>query len=580
MGDNHNSTSPGRSGSRKGSPGPKEASARSASASGHARAGRLTPCSISLSLDEASGLVYGQLTPSTQGPVLDLARLRSQLAEAGYGDFYAPDATLEAAVQQANNGRAGELILAERRDARMEWRVGEDRQAAFLTLHPAWGGRTLTREALLEALREQGVVSGCIHARALTHAAEVGHAESLCVARARLPEPGEDARFVSLVVREDQLALAEDEQGRVDLHQLHEFVLVDPGVPLLRRIPATEGKAGMDVLGEVLPSKPGCDQSFDPATDGVEADPDDTNVLCAAIRGHPVFSAHGVRVDPTLRLKAVDLTTGNIEFDGSVEVEGDVASGFVLSATGDVLVRGMVEKADIRAGGNLTVLGGVMGEEVGRRHDGDLRLRTHLTSGGSFSAKFINLAYVNARHDLLVREYALQSRLVAGRDIALGQPMGKGSLIGGSASAGRALVTNVLGSEAGVATEVTAGRPNRRRRLVAQLKEALTLCEHNWQRVCDTLDGIQRGDMATPPADKLRRLYSTRDSLRARRQRILELIDRLVGAWRSAEPGRIEVKKHQHGNLSLNIDGVRHYFNSDQGPSNWIRAGAELVNRP
>ncbi|MAN52697.1 MAG: hypothetical protein CMG77_12695 [Marinimicrobium sp.] len=577
MGDNRKSTSSGAPAPQKGAPAPQEAPAPTGSASADSRASQLTPCAITFSMDEARGLVQGRLEPSTEEQSWDLDRLRVRLAEAGYGEWFAPQATLESAVQQANNGRCGDLVLAERRDARTEWRIAEDRQAAFLTLHPAWGGRRLTREALLKALLTQGVVKTCIHLRALTHAAEAGHAESLCVARARLPQPGEDARFVSLVARDDQLALEEDEQGRVDLHHLHEFVVVDPGTPLLRRIPATQGEPGEDVMGEPLMPTPGRDRSFDALDDSVEPDPEDANVLRAAIRGHPVFSSSGVRVDPTLRLKAVDVSTGNIDFEGSVEVAGDVASGFVLSATGDILIRGMVEKADIRAGGNLTVLGGVMGEEVGRRHDGDLRLRTHLTSGGTLSAKFINLAYVNVRYDLLVREYALQCRLVAGRDIILGQPTGKGSLIGGSASAGRALVANTLGSEAGVATEVSVGRPNRRRRLVGQLKEALTLCEHNWQRVCDTLDCIQRGEMATPPTDKLKRLYATRDSLRARRQRIRGLIDRLVGARQSARPSRVEVKKRQHANLSLNIDGVRRYFNTEHGPSCWHRQGAELV---
>lgn len=580
MGDNHESTSPGAPAPQKGTPAPKEAPANAGSASATPRAKRLTPCSITLLMDENDGLLRGRLALSPEERPWNLARLRSLLAEAGYGEFFAPEATLESAVQQANNGRCGDLVLAERRDARAEWRIAEDRQAAFLTLHPAWGGRPLTREALLEALLAQGVVQACIHLRALTHAAEAGHAESLCVARARLPQPGEDARFVSLVARDDQLALEEDEQGRVDLHHLHEFVVVDPGTPLLRRIPATRGEPGEDVMGEPLAPTPGRDRGFDSLDDSVEPDPEDAKVLRAAIRGHPVFSASGVRVDPTLRLKAVGVATGNIDFEGSVEVAGDVASGFVLNATGDILIRGMVEKADIRAGGNLTVLGGVMGEEVGRRHDGDLRLRTHLTSGGTLSAKFINLAYINARYDLLIREYALQSRLVAGRDIVLGQPAGKGSLIGGSASAGRALVANTLGSEAGVATEVTVGRPNRRRRLVSQLKEALTLCEHNWQRVCDTLDCIQRGEMTAPPTEKLKRLYATRDSLRARRQRIIGLIDRLVGARQSARPSRVEVKKSQYANLSLNIDGVRRYFNTDYGPSRWYREGAELVSRP
>src|SRR5690606_18594183 len=132
-------------------------------------------------------------------------------------------------------------------------------------------------------------------------------------------------------------------------------------------------------------------------------------------------------------------------------------SGFVLNATGDIVVRGMVEKAIVSAGKDLTINGGVVGEDQGQDAQGRLRLRTHLRAGQNLSAKFINLADVSAAVDISVREYALQSHLNAGRDLLLGQPSGKGILIGGSAKAIRAVVANVLGSEANVAGEVVVG---------------------------------------------------------------------------------------------------------------------------
>ncbi|WP_347331143.1 DUF342 domain-containing protein [Marinimicrobium locisalis] len=562
-----------------GSPASREASATPAGpAPGAPHSSRLTPCAIQLSFDEAEGLVLASLEPSPQATSVTVEGVRALLSEAGYGAFYAPDATLEALVQQANNGKAGELVVAQRRDARMEWHIADDHMRAELTLRPAWGGRAVTDKDLAKALETQGIPQACWLRKTLGRVLQQGMADAVVVARAVLPLQGENARFEPLVASGEEFHLEEDARGRVDLHHLHDFVVVEPGTPLLRRVPATEGEPGLTVLGEALTPKAGRDRPFDSPTEGASSAGDDPNLMVADIRGHPVFSGAGVRVDPTLRLQTVGLESGDVDFDGSVEVAGDVSSGFVLKATGDILVRGMVEKADVSAGGSLSIMGGVMGEEVGRRHDGDLQLRTHLSAGHTLSAKFISLAEVRAKGDIHVREYAMQSRLNAGQDIVLGQPTGKGSLIGGSAQAGRAVIVNRLGSEAGVATEVSAGRAPGKSRRLQSLKQALELCEHNWHKVTETLQCLERDER--PPTEKDRRLYATRDALRARRQRLLGLIERLVARRQPTEACRIEVKRQQHANIGLTVDGVRRYENAEHGPSRWVRVGVELLNRP
>src|SRR5690625_7810254 len=116
-----------------------------------------------------------------------------------------------------------------------------------------------------------------------------------------------------------------------------------------------------------------------------------------------------MRVDPNLKVQNVDLSTGNIDFDGSLEVTGDVTSGFVVRASGDIVVRGMGEKAEIHARKNLTVAGGVIGEEVGRDEHNQLRLRTQLRAGGNLSAKWVSPADLAARGEIHVRASGMQS---------------------------------------------------------------------------------------------------------------------------------------------------------------------------
>jgi len=298
----------------------------------------------------------------------------------------------------------------------------------------------------------------------------------------------------------------------------------------------------------------------------------------ATIRGHPVLIPQGIKVDPTLRLKEVNLNTGNVDFDGSVEVAGDVTSGFVVKATGDILVRGTVEKADIRAGKNLTIQGVVVGEDLGLDSQGRPIVRTRLRAGANLSAAFVSLAEVSAGRDLSLREYSMHAALRAGRDLLLGQPSGKGCLIGGRAQAGRSVVANSIGSEASVATEVSAGRAPQKRRLLARLRQELALCDQNQDKLLTGLEAARAQKDKAPSSDKLTRVQQTLDSLRKRQDRLKRLIERLVKRYSSKETASVEVKRQLYANVGITIEGTRHSYQQDQGPRKLVRAGAELVS--
>lgn len=553
----------------------QEASVPAESASSAVRAS-----TIRFHFDDASRLVEAHLTPSSSAKALSLPGLREQLEAAGFGDFYAPEASLASVVQKANNGEEGTLVVAEQRDATLEWFVTQEKQALYLTLHRAWGGRAVTRDYLQSELSRLGVPDECVLPLPFDEIVAMGQAERQLLAKAIAPQDGEDTQFRPLTESDRSLAPSEDEKGRVDMHQLHDFIVVEPGTPLMRRMPATDGKPGVNVVGEVLEAKPGRELSYTKDCDGTEPSAKSPDILVATIKGHPVMLPCGVRVDPVLKVKNVDLSTGNVDFDGSIEVAGDVTSGFVLKASGDICVRGMVEAARVESGKNLLISGGVMGEEGGQDAQGHTLLKAQLRAGQDLSAKFINLAQVSVGRDLAVKEYVLQSQLSAGRDLLMGQPTGKGSVMGGRAKAGRAVVANILGSEANVATELMVGKAARKRRLMSQLRRELELSEHNWHKLTATLEAIESGQSAPLPEAKLTRLHATATALRRRRLRLQGLIERLAARQGAGSATSVHIKRQLYANVSVTIDGVRHTYNEDQGPSRLVRAGAELVNRP
>lgn len=556
------------------SSGPLETPSAIGSDSAKARA-----CSIQLSFNQDTCLLQARLTPSNVAKPVTNASLRGLLADSGYGEFHTSDDILNTVVQKANNRKGGDYVVAERRDARLELSIGENRQAVYLTLHKAWGGTTVSRETVASELAALGIDERCVLQEAIGQALFQGETERALIARAIMPVQGTDTRFEPLFESGRPLRLVEDEKGRVDMHQLHEFVVVAAGTPVMRRIPATAGEDGINVLGEVMDARPGQELPYANDCPGTEVDPKDPNILRAAIKGHPMVIRQGIRVDPVLRVRNVDLTTGNIDFDGSIEVAGDVTSGFVVSATGDIVVRGMVEKAVVSAGKDLAITGGVVGEDQGQDGQGRLRLRTHLRAGQNLSAKFINLADVSAAVDITVREYALQCHLTAGRDILLGQPTGKGILIGGSARANRAVVANVLGSEANVAGEVTVGFAPRRRQLLSALRREIELAGHNWKKLGDLLDEMARGHRARVAPAKLERIMLTQEALEQRRDRLVALVERVSRRMQASTDSRVVVKRQLFANVSVSIDGVCHTYHRDQGPGYLVRAGAELVNR-
>ena len=279
--------------------------------------------------------------------------------------------------------------MASARDGVCAVTVSGDKMAARLTLVRAYGGAPVTDEQIRASLQHAGVSAGIME-EAIAGALSAGEATEVVVACGRPAQNGEASAFVSLIPQVQDRHPKADEHGVIDYRDFGRIAGVAPGDPLMRRTPATAGSDGYDVTGRVLRAKPGKSVPYATRLKGVVVDAQDPELLRAAVAGRPVQVANGVTVESTIELPRVDMSTGNIDFDGSVTVLGDVLARMKIHATGDVLVRGTVSAADIEAGGQVVVQGGLMGahhadddEDHASSREGGIRC------AGPFHARFV-----------------------------------------------------------------------------------------------------------------------------------------------------------------------------------------------
>lgn len=136
-------------------------------------------------------------------------------------------------------------------------------------------------------------------------------------------------------------------------------------------------------------------------------------------------------------------STGDVEFDGSVIVHGNVVSGYTVRAKGDVEVMGVVEGAAVYAGGDIVLHSGIQG--MGK---------SHVEAGGNLQTKFIEQANVTCGGDIH-SEAILHSEVSCKGEITVEGK--KGMISGGAVRSGIAVNSKTLGSHMGTATEIEVG---------------------------------------------------------------------------------------------------------------------------
>ena len=158
----------------------------------------------------------------------------------------------------------------------------------------------------------------------------------------------------------------------------------------------------------------------------------------ATLEGDKVFVSNLYEVPAD-----VDNSTGDIEFNGGVIVKGNVRTGFKVKAAGNIEVFGVVEGADLDAGGDVILHRGIQGMS-----------RCRIKAHGNLVSKFIESANVYVDGNINA-DSILNSQVSAHGDIVV---TGKGgNIIGGNVRSTTLIEATTIGTAMGVATTVEVG---------------------------------------------------------------------------------------------------------------------------
>ena len=441
------------------------------------------PPALSFRIGEDGVKLLAVFDPAGDKPGLDIHAVREMLMMQGLSELLIDENALAQLVRQyATATAAFTLPIGERHDGECTIRVADDLMTAWMTLTWPRGGERVTRAKVDRLLREKNIVYGILEDEIEAALAE-GVAQDRVIARGKEPVPGTDARFESLLPEIRDRRPRVDENGIADYRDLGDFVIVRQGDGLMHRIPAVPGENGMDIHGRTVFAKAGKDTPFAPALKGTTTDPQDSNLLVSAITGQPVLvHPNGVVVEPTVTVPQVNLATGNVKFEGAVHVKGDVKSGMKIHADGDVIVDGTVESAEIEAGGDVIIKGGMIGSGESRRPANAPKAK--ICCQGTLSARFLENVYAKAGVDIVIEEFSMHSELIAKNQVVVGKPgTKKGHIRGGRVCASTLVRAAVIGMPNGIKTKVQVGLNAAIEERLEKVKVELDTCEQEQEKL-------------------------------------------------------------------------------------------------
>ncbi|MCL2752846.1 MAG: FapA family protein [Defluviitaleaceae bacterium] len=447
--------------------------------------------------------------------------------------------------------------LKDARGEALSVEITKDKLVAGLKFEmPDEGGALLTIEKILEKLIADGIKYG-IDTEEIQRIVQMGNKKDYnvkyVIAKGLKPINGQDGRIdysFDISGEKNQPKILGD--GSVDYRQVDFFESIRGGDILAVRVHPTEGEAGIDVFGNAIAPKTGKPAPKLPKGKNTMVAENELELI-AELAGQLVISGKTVSVSPVLEISGdVDFSTGNIEFEGCVNIKGNVLSGFSVEAKGNVEVKGIVEAADIIAGGAVNLYGGIMGRGKGR-----------VESGNNVFTKFTQNATIIAKGSVKSNAI-LHSNVTADGAITL---EGDNCFIaGGNVSAGEEIRAKTIGSHVGTATEVSVGKNSTIADRFEQLKNSYAEVREQFTRLNDSYEGIVATvDVnAMEPAKKalLVQLLQNRNLLRDRARQMEEELGELAETLRRTK-SRIVVEKIMHHGVSVQIGNFKMEVNDD-----------------
>lgn len=443
-----------------------------------------------------------------------------------------------------------EIELAGLYDGEFKVDTSGDMMAAYLTIFPPSGGEPVSKDKILAELANRQIHFGLMMQN-IDAALSLGKAEGVIIAEGFPAIRGEDGYLERLIPEVKDRRPKVDARGIADYRDLGEILTVHPDTPLMRRVAPKPGTDGKNVRGDVIPFCPGKDVQFAKNLPGTALDSKDNNVLISTITGQPVTIPGGIQVEPVLTLDTVDISTGNVNFDGSVIVKGDVHADMLVKATGDIHIGGTTEAATLYAKGDIVIKGGIAGRQTSQQGKAEAGYTAVIRCTGSFTARFVESAKIEAEMGIYISEAAMNADLTATTEIVVGKGS-RGHIIGGISRASTLVKAKVLGSPNGTITKIEVGVNPFAREKVAQIDIELEKIMRDNMDIKKILDFASKFPDKVP-TQTVQRAQLTADSLALRHSELEANKQILLEQLALCDGAKVEIDQAAYAGVQLKI---------------------------
>jgi len=301
---------------------------------------------------------------------------------------------------------------------------------AYVTLNE---NKVITKKRLLQILELNGIRRGIIDKALEEIVKGRGYRKTILVAQGQIPRKGEDGEYEFFFRTNPERKPKILKDGTADYRHIEWFEMVKAGQKLAVYHEAKEGIDGYDVSGNPVKGRKGIEKRI-LTGQGFHLEADKKTYV-ADIDGMIRIDDYKMNISNHMLLEEVNLNTGNIRFDGSVHVLGDVGYGAVIRATDDVVIDGTVENATIESGGSVVLKKGMNSAGHGL-----------ISAKKDVVSRFFESVKVLAKGNIDVGK-SLNSQLYAD-----GMIISNGTIAGGTARACKGFKVKHVGNQAGIRT--------------------------------------------------------------------------------------------------------------------------------
>jgi uncharacterized protein (DUF342 family) len=265
--------------------------------------------------------------------------------------------------------------------------------------------------------------------------------------------PGQDGWVKFYHPHNQRVVIRED--GKADYRNLEKYISISKGEKIATMFSGVPGKPGKDIYGNDINAppilRPKVAIGMNIITDTI-VNPEDPEKIyteySAGVDGVLFSTDETINVSEELKLNEnVGLATGNINYNGSVTINGSIEDGAELTCSGSLMIAENVESCKVDVGNDLIVKGGVKLKNRG----------TSIKVRGNVRAKFIENAIMEVDGDIVIEGWIINSEIYCLGSVVLTGTGQNNTILGSRLFLYNGLSTYNLGSGAGMDITVELG---------------------------------------------------------------------------------------------------------------------------